>query len=104
MNKKQRISIKIILLVPVFVLGVVAIISNVQAISNIGMVNQTAVEISNDHMVNISELSDIQKATQGIHKLALSHIIATDLDTLIEIVGQVTAQEVVLEAYFEDYG
>ena len=104
MNKKRRISIKIILLIPVFVLGIVAIISNVQAISNIGMVNETAVEIASDHMVNISELSDIQKTTQAVHKLALSHIIATDLDTLIEIVGQVNAQEAVLEGYFEEYG
>ena len=104
MNKKRRISIKIILLIPVFVLGIVAIISNVQAISNIGMVNETAVEIASDHMVNISELSDIQKTTQAVHKLALSHIIAIDLDTLIEIVGQVNAQEAVLEGYFEEYG
>ena len=103
MNKKRRISIKIILLIPVFVLGIVAIISNVQAISNIGMVNETAVEIASDHMVNISELSDIQKTTQAVHKLALSHIIATDLDTLIEIVGQVNVQEAVLEGYFEEY-
>ena len=87
-----------------FVLGIVAIISNVQAISNIGMVNETAVEIASDHMVNISELSDIQKTTQAVHKLALSHIIAIDLDTLIEIVGQVNAQEAVLEGYFEEYG
>lgn len=104
MNKKRRISIKIILLIPVFVLGIVAIISNVQAISNIGLVNETAVEIASDHMVNISELSDIQKTTQAVHKLALSHIIAIDLDTLIEIVGQVNAQEAVLEGYFEEYG
>ncbi len=104
MNKKRRISIKIILFTPLFVLGIVAITSNVQAISNIGMVNETAVEIASDHMVNISELSDIQKTTQAVHKLALSHIIAIDLDTLIEIVGQVNAQEAVLEGYFEEYG
>lgn len=103
MNQKKRISIKIIILIPVLILGIVAILSNFQAINNIRKVNTTAVTIANEHMVNISQLSDIEKQIQEIHKLALSHIIATDLDTLIEMVGEVHAEEAVLDGYLEEY-
>lgn len=54
-------------------------------------------------MVNIDELSEIEKEIQEIHKTALSHIIATDLDTLIAMVEEVRAQEAVLEGYFTEY-
>lgn len=103
MKEKKRISIKFIVLIPVLILGIVAVFSNIQAILNIRRVNTTAVTIADEHMVNISQLSDIEKAIQEIHKLALSHIIATDLDTLIGMVGQVHTQEEVLAGYLEDY-
>ncbi len=103
MKQKKRISIKIIILIPVLILGIVAILSNFQAINNIRKVNTTAVTIAHEHMVNISQLSDIEKQIQEIHKLALSHIIATDLDTLIEMVGEVHAEEAVLDEYLEEY-
>ena len=54
MEKKRRISIKLIILIPVCILGIVAVLSNVEAIRNLRNVNQTAVEISEEHMVNIT--------------------------------------------------
>ena len=104
MKSKRRISIKLLILVPVFILGFLAIFSNVEAIKNLGNVNATAVTISDEHMKNISELSDIQKRTQSIHQLALSHIIATDLDTLISIVEAIRTEQSELDAYLEQYG
>ncbi len=103
MEKKRRISIKLIILIPVCILGIVAVLSNVEAIRNLRNVNQTAVEISEEHMVNISQLSDIQRETQEIHRLALSHIIATDLDTLIGLVDSVRQEQEVIEGYLETY-
>lgn len=73
MNNKMRLSITIIILVPVFILGALAIFSNTAAISNLKKVNTTAVTISDEHMVNISDLSDIEKELQEIHKKALSY-------------------------------
>ena len=52
MNNKKRISIKLLLLVPVFILGFLAIFSNAQAIINLGNVNNTAVTISDEQMKN----------------------------------------------------
>lgn len=103
MNGKKRLSITIVILVPVFMLGVLAIYSNIAAISNLRRVNTTAVAISDEHMVNISQLSSIERELQEIHKKALSHIIATDLDTLIATVAEVRAEEEVLDTYLVEY-
>ena len=103
MKGKKRLSITIVILVAVFILGVLAIYSNIAAISNLRRVNTTAVAISDEHMVNISQLSNIERELQEIHKKALSHIIATDLDTLIATVAEVRAEEVVLDTYLVEY-
>lgn len=80
-----------------------AIYSNIAAINNLKRVNSTAVTISDEHMVNISQLSNIEKELQEIHKKALSHIIATDLDTLIATVAEVRAEEEILDGYLIEY-
>lgn len=103
MKGRKRLSITIIILVPVFILGALAVYSNIAAINNLKRVNMTAVTISDEHMVNISQLSDIDKELQEIHKKALSHIIATDLDTLIATVSEVRAEEEILDTYLVEY-
>lgn len=65
--------------------------------------NATAVLIADEHVVNITNLNDIQKEAQDIHRMALSHIIATDLDTLITLVDSIRAQEAVLDQYLSEY-
>ena len=104
MKQKKRISIKFLILIPVFVLGFLAISSNIESIINLRNVNSKAVTIADEHMKNISELSNIQKKTQNIHKLALSHIIATDLDTLISIVDEIRAEQAEIDSYINQYG
>ncbi len=102
-NKKMRKSLRVTILIPVIILCVVAFVSNLQGILSVSEVNTTATEISDKYMVRISELSEIQNDTQVLHKLALSHIIATDLESLVEIVDSVRAQETELEQMFSDY-
>lgn len=104
MKQKKRISIKLLILIPVFILGFLAIFSNIESIINLGNVNDKAVTIADEHMKNISELSGIQKKTQNIHKLALSHIIATDLDTLINIIDEIRAEQADIDSYIAKYG
>lgn len=103
MKTRARMSIKVFILIPVFILGIVAVFSNIQGINNLGKVNTTAVKIADVHMVNITDLNDIQKEAQDIHQMALSHIIATDLDTLIELVDNIRAHEAVLDQYLVEY-
>ena len=46
MNQKKKLSTKLIILIPVFILGIFSIISNVMSVSNIRNVNRSAVQIS----------------------------------------------------------
>ena len=102
-TKKRRSSIRTMIMVPVMVLGIVSIISNIMAIRNINNVNSNASEIADVHMTGITKLAAIQEKTQNIHKLALSHIIATDFDTMIDIVGDIEAKETEVEEMLNDY-
>lgn len=103
MKKKGYGSIKLIILVPVFILGLACILSNVTAMNNTRNVNTTATEIADEYMVSISKLGAIQEQTQEIHRLALSHILATDLDTMITLVDSIRAEEVELETKIDEY-
>ena len=103
MNKKKGISTKILILVPVFILGVVSIISNIGAIANIRSVNQNATQIANGYMTCISELGNIERETQLIHRLGLSHIVATDLDSMIELVDKIREEEEILDQYLKEF-
>lgn len=103
MKRKSKLSIKVVILVPVFILGIVSIVSNITAITNIQNVNENATEIADDTMVSISKLGEIQEKAQGIHRLALSHIIATDLDTMIGLVDTIREEEALLDSYLSDY-
>lgn len=102
MNKK-RTSLKALILVPVFILGILSVLSNVMAVNNIRKVNRNASRIADDCMNSISELSAIENETQSIHKLGLSHIIATDLNTMISIVEEMQTEQETLEQELEDY-
>ena len=102
MNKK-RTSLKALILVPVFILGILSVLSNVMAVNNIRKVNRNASRIADDCMNSIPELSAIENETQSIHKLGLSHIIATDLNTMISIVEEMQTEQETLEQELEDY-
>lgn len=102
MNRK-RTSLKVLILVPVFILGILSVLSNVMAVNNIRKVNRNASRIADDCMNSISELSAIENETQSIHKLGLFHIIATDLNTMISIVEEMQTEQETLEQELEDY-
>lgn len=100
---KKRVSIKSMILIPLFVLGIVAILSSVASITNLRSVNRKASTIANNDLTSISKLASIQNETKEIHSLALSHIIATDLDGMVELVAQIRECETVLDGYLADY-
>ena len=103
MNQKKKLSTKFIILIPVFILGIFSIISNVMSVSNIRNVNRSAVQISEVSLKNVSSLAEIQRQTQDIHNLGLSHIIAVDLDSMIQLVEKIRSQEDILEKDLESY-
>lgn len=103
MNQKKKLSTKFIILIPVFILGIFSIISNVMSVSNIKNVNRSAVQISEVSLKNVSGLAEIQRQTQDMHNLGLSHIIAVDLDSMIQLVEKIRSQEDALEKDLESY-
>lgn len=103
MNQKKKLSTKLIILIPVFILGIFSIISNVMSVFNIRNVNRSAVQISEVSLKNVSSLAEIQRQTQDMHNLGLSHIIAVDLDSMIQLVEKIRSQEDALEKDLESY-
>ena len=103
MQAKKRISIKTIILVPVLILGIIAIFSNAEAIANIRRVDANAKEITDTYMVRISKLEQIQRETQVVHRLALSHIIATDMESMVGYVDSVRSEQEALDGYLSEY-
>lgn len=103
MNQKKKLSTKLIILIPVFILGIFSIISNVMSVFNIKNVNRSAVQISEVSLKNVSSLAEIQRQTQDMHNLGLSHIIAVDLDSMIQQVEKIRSQEDALEKDLESY-
>ena len=103
MKKQGRFSTKMIILIPVFVIGIISIISSVLAVKNIRKVNENATQIVNGYMVCIAELGSIQIETEKIHRLGLSHIVATDLDSMISLVDVIRSEQTVLDEYLSDF-
>ena len=104
MNKKRvRVSLKAIILIPVIILGILAVFSNVESMLNLKRVNNTATKIVDENLSNIISLSEIQNEAAVIHKLALSHIIATDFDSMVALVDSVRAEEAKLDDMLTAY-
>lgn len=103
MKNKKKFSIKLYIMVPVIVLGIVTLASNVLSLQNIRKVNNSAENIVDDYMPAISALEEIQLKTEVLHNQALSHIIAVNSQTMIDVVATIREGEDELEQMMEDY-
>ncbi len=101
MKAKLRIQQRLIL--PIILLGAVALISNLLSVFSINNVNSNASKIVDNYMVGSETLQDIRYSTTNIHKMALSHIVATDYNTMITVVAQIKEEEKTLEASLKEY-
>ncbi len=100
---KKIFTIQQRLIFPIILLGVVALISNALSVFNINNVNSNASNIVDNYMVGSETLQNIRYTTINIHKLALSHIVAVDYNTMITVVAQIKEEERTLEAYLKEY-
>ena len=74
----KSISLKHRLIIPIALLGIVALLSNVLSIINIQNVNASAANIADNYMDGNSRLAEICQSSINIHQMALRHIVATD--------------------------
>lgn len=100
---KKKLTMQQRLILPIILLGVVALISNVLSVFSINNVNSNASKIVDDYMVGLETLQNIRHTTINIHKMALSHIVAADYSTMIDVVAQIKEEEETLETYLEKY-
>ncbi len=101
MEKKR--SIRVYILLPVLLLGAVSIFSNVMALFNLSKVNHTASKLADEYLVSITQLDTIGQTAKDIHALALSHIVATDFETMTSVITKIKEEEAVLDTAISDY-
>lgn len=99
----NKLSLKYRLILPVALLGIVALISNILAVSNIRNVNANAANIADNYMNQQNQLAEIRQSIMDIHKMALSHIVATDYETMITLVTQIKEEEKLLDERLAQY-
>lgn len=100
---KRRGSIKVRIMLPVLILGIVAIVSNVTAMSNIQKVNKNAAQIADHYMTSLTELSSIKEQVQQLYSLGLSHAVAINSNTMIDTVNTIKQKEEVLAESLKNY-
>ncbi len=99
----KNISLKHRLIIPIALLGLVALLSNILSVINIRNVNASASNIADNYMEGKSRLAEICQSSMDIHKMALSHIVATDYNTMILLVQQIKEEEALLDDMLSEY-
>ena len=90
-------------MLPVLLLGAVAIITSIASLMGVTSVNGSARKITDQYLASTSELAGIQNETEEIHKITLSHIIATDFNTMISYMEQIKSHQTDLDKKLEVY-
>ena len=88
---------------PVLILGIVSILSNIMAVVNIQNVNGSAASIADHGMDSVKVLGTMQQEAQSIHNAALSHIIATDYNVKLSMVDELKALEKNMDKSMSQY-
>ncbi len=100
---RGKLTLQQRLILPIVLLGLVAFLSNVLAVFSINNVHSNAGTIVDEYMVNEERLEEIRRSMMDIHLLALSHIVAADHATMIQLVQEIKAKEASLDEMLADY-
>ncbi len=99
----SRISIQRRLMIPVILLGAVALLASVLSVFSINNVNANASKIADEQMTAATQLEKIRCGILNIRKMALSHIVAADYETMITIAAQIKEEEAKLDKSLKEY-
>ena len=100
---KSKLTLQRRLILPIVLLGLVALLSNLLAVFSINNVHANAGAIVDEYMVSEGRLEEIRRSMMDIHRLALSHIVAADHATMIRLVQEIKAEERTLDGELADY-
>ncbi|MDE7054186.1 MAG: MCP four helix bundle domain-containing protein [Oscillospiraceae bacterium] len=101
---KGKLTLQQRLILPIVLLGLVALLSNILAVFSINNVHANAGHIVDEFMVGETKLEEIRRSMMDIHRLALSHIVAADHATMIRLVQEIKAEEAGLDEKLAAYG
>ena len=100
---RGKLTLQQRLILPIVLLGLVALLSNILAVFSINNVHANAGTIVDEYMVSEGKLEEIRRSMMDIHRLALSHIVAEDHATMIRLVQEIKAEEAVLDEKLAGY-
>ena len=100
---KGRLTLQQRLILPIILLGLITLLSNILAVFSINNVHANAGIIVDRSMVSEERLEDIRRSVMDIHRLALSHIISADHATMIQLVQEIKAEEAALDEKLNAY-
>lgn len=100
---KGKLTLQQRLILPIVLLGLVTLLSNLLAVFSINNVHSNAGTIVNEYMVSEAKLEQIRRSMTDIHLLALSHIVAADHSTMIRLVQEIKAEEAGLDEQLAAY-
>ena len=100
---KGKLTLQQRLILPIVLLGLVALLSNILAVFGINNVNGNAGTIVDTYMASETKLEEIRRSMMGIHRLALSHIVAADHSTMIQLVQEIKDEQAALDERLEAY-
>lgn len=100
---KGKFTLQQRLILPIILLGLVTLLSNILAVFSINNVNGSARTIVDEYMASEARLEEIRRSIMDIHRLALSHIVAADHGSMIALVQEIKAEEAELDEKLADY-
>ncbi len=103
---KGKLTLQRRLILPIVLLGLITLLSNLLAVFSINNVNASAGTIVDKYMASETRLEEIRRSILEIHRLALSHIVAADHSTMIQLVQEIKDKEAELDqklAAYEDF-
>ena len=100
---KGKLTLQQRLILPIVLLGLVTLLSNLLAVFSINNVHAGAGVTVDEYMVSEARLEEIRRSMMDLHRLALSHIVAADHATMIRLVQEIKAEEEALDGRLEDY-
>lgn len=100
---KSKMTLQQRLILPIILLGLVTLLSNLLAVFSINNVHANAGTIVDEYMVSEGQLEDIRRSMMDIHRLALSHIVAADHATMIRLVQEIKTEERALDEKLANY-
>jgi methyl-accepting chemotaxis protein len=100
---KGRLTLQQRLILPVILLGLITLLSNLLAVFSINNVHANAGSIVDRSMVSEERLEEIRRSVMDIHRLSLSHIVAEDHATMIQLVQEIKKEEAALDEQLSAY-